>query len=233
MRFLLTNDDGIHAPGLAALEAALAEMGEITVVAPHEELSGCAHQITLHRPLTLTEVGQNRHMVDGLPVDCTRIGLIHLGVEADWVISGINHGSNLGVDVFRSGTVAAVREAALMGKPGIAVSQYRDMRRGGHVDWDKAARWTGEIVSQLAQRDQVQGRFWNVNLPDVELENGLPEVVFCGLDLNPLPIGFLHNEGKLEYHGVYRDRKRHAGRDVETCLSGRISITEVRLDGGG
>ncbi len=136
MKFLLTNDDGIDAAGLMALEQAMSTLGECVVVAPDQHLSGCGHQTTMHRPLALSHVSDQRHALDGTPVDCVRIGLGHAAPDSDWIISGINEGGNLGADLYRSGTVAAVREGALLGKPGIAVSQYR--RRDSAADWDRA-----------------------------------------------------------------------------------------------
>ena len=158
MRFLLTNDDGIDAPGLAALGRAVASLGSATIVAPKHHHSGCSHQATTHRPLELTEMGDRHYALDGTPVDCARVGLAHLTVEIDWVISGINEGGNLGADVYMSGTVAAAREAALLGKPGIAISQYRSRRV--EVDWDLAADWCRQIVERLISRNPTPGSFW-------------------------------------------------------------------------
>src|SRR5690606_6623275 len=107
--FLLTNDDGIDAAGLAALEQAVASLGEYVVLAPADYQSGCSHRVTTDRPLSLTALGGRRHQLDGTPTDCTRVGLSHLCPQAQWVISGINDGANLGADVYHSGTVAAVR----------------------------------------------------------------------------------------------------------------------------
>ena len=108
MKFLLTNDDGIDAPGLDVLRRAAESLGECVTVAPHEHLSGCSHRVNTHRPLWAEEVGPGRYSLDGSPADCARIGLLHLATDADWVLSGVNDGGNLGVDVHMSGTVAAV-----------------------------------------------------------------------------------------------------------------------------
>jgi len=231
MNLLLTNDDGIEAPGIAALELALADMGRTIILAPEEHQSGCSHQTTTHRPLVLRTLAEDRHALDGTPADCSRVALSHLVPELmpeiDWVISGINEGGNLGADVYPSGTVAAVREAVLLGKPGIAVSQYRRSRRP--VDWVRAARWTTEVVQRLLDRGARPGRFWNVNLPDPETGGSTPPVVFCDLDPNPLPVVYVVEEGRLHYRARYQDRLRHAGRDVEVCFGGAIAITELSL----
>ena len=132
MQFLLTNDDGIDAPGLKALQEAAAPLGSAVVLAPDRHLSGCSHQATTSRGLVLEEVGANRYSLDGSPVDCTRIGLYRLAPQTQWVLSGVNEGGNMGADVYLSGTVAAAREACLLGKPAIAFSQYVRRRP---LDW--------------------------------------------------------------------------------------------------
>src|SRR6516162_8079498 len=108
MKFLLTNDDGIDAEGLAALAEAAAPLGTIVCVAPDSHHSGCGHRVTTDRPLRVRPLGDNRWSLDGTPADCVRVALAHVAPDVDWVLSGVNHGSNLGVDVFHSGTVAAV-----------------------------------------------------------------------------------------------------------------------------
>jgi len=227
MKFLLTNDDGIDAPGIAALQQAMARFGEAVVLAPDRHLSGCSHQSTTHRELSLAQVATDRHALDGTPVDCVRIGLGHVAPDVDWVMSGINEGGNLGADLYCSGTVAAVREAALLGKPGIAVSQYR--RRDSAAHWDRAARWTEDVVRLLLAKHAETGVFWNVNLPDPPDASARPEIVFCPLDPHPLPVGFRLVEGRYRYAGNYHDRPRHAGHDIDVCFSGAIAVTRIVL----
>jgi 5'-nucleotidase len=228
LKFLVTNDDGVHAPGLAAMQQALTELGEVLVLAPHEHLSGCSHQSTTHRGLELTELAPGKYQLDGTPVDCTRAGLLHLAPEVDWVCSGINAGGNLGADVYPSGTVAAVREAAYLGKRGIAVSQY--IRRRLPIQWEPAIAWTAEVIRRLLPLRLEPGEFWNVNLPDFDRPiEPHPEIVFCALDGNPLPVRFVEEDGKLHYRGVYQERARTAGCDVEICFSGQIAITKLRV----
>lgn len=227
MKFLLTNDDGIDAPGLSALEQAFERLGERVVIAPHRHRSGCSHQATTERTLQLALSTDGRHVLDGTPVDCTRVGLLHLVPDIDWVVSGINEGGNLGADVYMSGTVAAVREAALLGKPGIAVSQYR--RRARQVDWQRSARWTQQVVQELLSRPCPPGTFWNVNLPDPDAETARPPIVFCQIDPHPLPVQFLPEEGGLRYVSDYHGRTRLTGHDVDLCFSGHITVTEMSL----
>lgn len=229
MKLLLTNDDGIAAPGLAALDRAVLALGASVVVAPAEHCSGCSHSVTTHRPLVLTRHDDRRHAVDGNPVDCTRLGLWHVAPDADWVISGINAGGNLGADVYISGTVAAAREAALMGRQAIAVSQYRGRER--EIDWEISSRWTAEVLALLVQKPLRLGRFWNVNLPHLAPDSPQPEIVFCSLDPHPLPVEYRQDEaGRFHYAGVYHSRTRQAERDVEICFSGRISACELGLE---
>src|SRR6478672_7932026 len=125
MKLLLTNDDGIDAPGLAALQRAAEQLGQAVVAAPATHQSGCSHAVTWEKAVRIEERGPDRFAVHGTPADCARLGLLKLVPDAKWVLSGINHGGNLGADVYYSGTVAAVREAVLHGWPGIAVSYYK------------------------------------------------------------------------------------------------------------
>ena len=157
---VLTNDDGIHAPGLAALEKALAELGDVYVVAPEREQSTCGHALTLHRPLRPHRLGERRFAVNGTPADCVNLAVLGFLPEPPvLIVSGINHGSNLGDDVTYSGTIAAAMEGTLLGVPSIAVSQVE----GG--DFDVA----GRVARLIAMRVLVSGlppkTLLNVNVP--------------------------------------------------------------------
>jgi 5'-nucleotidase len=224
MKLLLTNDDGIDAPGLHALEEALDEFGERTTIAPHEHLSGCSHQVTTIRPLLPQRVAPGRYSLDGTPADCVRLGLFHLAAGAEWVLSGINNGGNLGCDVYMSGTVAAVREAALHGKRGIAFSQYR--RQSGAFLWTRSVAMVRAVLDVLLDEPLPPGAFWNVNLPDLDTDD-VPEIVFCAVDHHPLPVRFEPDGDGYVYRGIYRERQRSPGRDVDVCFSGRIAVSQV------
>ncbi len=230
MKFLLTNDDGIEAQGLLTMSRAVESLGKYVVVAPDQHLSGCSHQATTSRGMQLQQVAPGWHMLDGVPVDCTRIGLWQVAPDVQWVLSGVNEGGNLGADVFLSGTVAAAREACLLGKPAIAVSQYVRRRP---IDWEVTARWTRQMLERLLDMPPQPGCFWNVNLPQPENENAgqpdAPECVFCQVDPHPLPVNYELRDGKLHYKARYHDRKRTAGYDVEVCFSGRIAISQIGL----
>ena len=164
MRILLTNDDGIEAPGLAALRAAAAVLGgDIVIVAPAECHSGCGHRVTTERAIRVDELSPGRFRVAGTPADCVRIGLAQLVPDAALVLSGINAGGNLGADIHHSGTVAAAREAALHGRPAVAASHYH--RREEPIDWRRAAAWMEAVLADVLPMPLADGEFWNVNFP--------------------------------------------------------------------
>lgn len=228
MKFLVTNDDGIDAPGLEALVTAARGCGEPVVVAPSGPQSGVSHAVTWHEGVRLEPRGENRFAIHGTPADCTRLGLLHAVPDAQWILSGINHGANLGADVYYSGTVAAVREGLLHGWPGIAFSHYR--RDGMEHDWKRATRWIALILTELLAKPVETGVFYNVNLPMLPPGAIDPEVVWCPLDPKPLPLNYRHEEESgLYYAGAYSLRERTPGADVDLCFGGRITITTVRL----
>jgi 5'-nucleotidase len=224
MRLLLTNDDGIEAAGLEALERAVAVLGEFTTVAPTTGFSGCGHQVTAHRPLSVRDVAEQRYTVDGTPADCVRVGLVHLAPNSDWVLSGINHGGNLGVDVYMSGTAAAAREAALFGKRAMALSQYR--RGKAAINWAAIHPHVHAVFEQVRHRPLKPGAFWNVNFPDRE-DSGMPEIVFCHLEPGHVPVRYEIQDGQHHYQGNYHQRPRQPGSDVDVCFSGNIAVTQV------
>ncbi len=228
MKFLITNDDGIEAAGLAALVRAANSLGEPVVVAPAAPQSGVSHAVTWHEGVRIEPRGTLRFAIHGTPADCTRLGLLHLVPEAKWILSGINHGANLGADVYYSGTVAAVREALLHGWGGIAFSHYR--RSAIPFDWDRATRWVTPLLRELLAKPIEQGVFLNVNLPLLPPGAPDPKVVWCPLDPKPLPLNYRHEEESgLYYAGDYHLRDRTPGADVDVCFAGSIAITAVRL----
>ena len=228
---LLTNDDGIGAPGMAALERATEGLGARVVVAPSGPYSGCSHAVTTHKAIAVDRLAAGRFAVEGSPADCVRLGLDRLAVGFDWVVSGVNAGGNLGADVFHSGTVAAVREGVLHGRPGVAVSHY--VARGRAVDWSRASAWAARVLARLIdfERPCEPGTFWNVNLPHPGPDAPEPGIVFCPLDVSPLPIGFRWegDPGAARYCGDYQSRARVPGGDVAVCFGGDIAVTLLRL----
>lgn len=225
MTLVLTNDDGIDAPGIRALLKAV--NGEGIIVAPKAHLSGCGHQVTTTQPIHVEQRSQVEYAIAGTPADCVRVALSHLSHDVKIVLSGINAGGNMGADTYISGTVAAVREAAFHRVPGIAISHYRRGKR--NVDWDVAARWTANVLADLLQRPSVPGTFWNVNLPHLEPGEPDPEVVFCEPCTQPLPIKYRVEGENLFYAGEYAMRDRTPGTDVDVCFSGRIAVTQIKL----
>ena len=130
--------------------------------------------------------------------------------DAKWILSGINHGANLGADVYYSGTVAAVREGLLHGWPGIAFSHYR--RDGMEYDWARATRWVTPILAEILAAPVEPGVFYNVNLPMLPPGAADPEVVRCPLDPKPLPLNYRHEEESgLYYAGAYGIARSHSG----------------------
>jgi len=228
MRILLTNDDGIDAPGLAALHRGVQRLGgRIVTVAPAEPHSGCGHRVTTDRPLVVTDLGSGRHAVAGTPADCVRLALAELAPDTALVVAGINAGGNLGVDVHHSGTVAAAREAALHGRPAVAVSQYH--RRGSVIDWERSAAWLDALLGVLAETAATPGGFWNVNLPDLPAGAPQPEVVRCPVDGSPFALGYRRTDAGWHYAASYHDRPRTPGGDVAVCFGGAISVSRVQV----
>jgi 5'-nucleotidase len=155
------------------------------------------------------------------------MGLLHIVPDAKWILSGINHGGNLGADVHYSGTVAAVREAVLHGWPGIAFSYYK--KKQLEYDWPRISTWAGRVLSELLTKTWDAGTFWNVNFPHLTTDVADPEIVYCPLDPHPLPLNYRHEEGMHFYESDYHNRKRSGGTDVDVCFSGRIAVTKIRL----
>ncbi|GAB4228252.1 MAG: 5'/3'-nucleotidase SurE [Elainellaceae cyanobacterium] len=225
MVFVLTNDDGIDAPGLRSLQKAVGD--HAVIVAPKHHYSGCGHQVTTHQPIHVEERAPGEFAVDGTPADCTRVALRHLYPEVKWVISGINAGGNLGSDVYTSGTVAAVREATFHRIPGIAISQYIHKKR--EIDWELATRLAMRVLEHLLTLPLEAGSFWNVNLPHLDADTPEPKIVFCHLCTQPLPVAYRLDGNHLYYIGDYNQRARDPGSDVETCFSGNIAVTQMRI----
>ena len=166
MRILLTNDDGIFAPGLAALERALKSLGDVSVVAPSTEQSGVGHAITFLTPLTAKEVfeGDRRRgwAVDGSPADAVKLGITEFcPTRPDLVVSGINAGLNAGINVLYSGTVAAAIEGAFFGITSLAVSLEWDE----HANFDRAAEIGLDVIRGLLARRPAAGSLFNINIP--------------------------------------------------------------------
>ena len=167
MHILLSNDDGYFAPGLAVLAETLAPFAKITVVAPERDRSGASNSLTLDRPLSVRRASNGFSFVNGTPTDCVHIAVTGLLDELpDMVISGVNHGANMGDDTIYSGTVAAATEGFLLGIPSLAMSLVAE----GSDNFGTAARVAGEIVQRFARSPLELPTLLNVNVPDVPYE---------------------------------------------------------------
>jgi 5'-nucleotidase len=245
MRVLLTNDDGIEAAGLQALRRALLPVDgvELAVIAPDGNRSAMARSITTRRPLWVQEVdfgdGTIGYATDGTPVDCVRLahlGLIE-GFEADLVVSGINHGSNLGDDITYSGTVAAALEAIVLGLPGIAVSQQSsamelDFRAGAGFDFETAASFTARLVAELEDLPLPGGTLLNINVPGGEPEG--VEVARLGKRVyrDELALVDEGSSGRRLYR-IYGDasyERDETGTDLAAVGHGKIAVTPIHFD---
>lgn len=175
MKILVTNDDGIAAPGIKALAEVLQHLGTVTVVAPDRERSAAGHSLTLHSPLRVFELRPGWYAVDGTPTDCVNMG-IHslLDTPPDLVVSGINHGANLGDDITYSGTVAAAMEANLMGIPAIAVSLAT---YGPSEHFSDAARVALQVAAEVSRQGLPDDTFLNVNVPNLPFDQIKPALI--------------------------------------------------------
>jgi 5'-nucleotidase len=238
MSFVLSNDDGVHAEGLATLHRVLLENGsDCLVVAPSGPQSGVGHAVTTREPMRLEELDLGRFALSGTPADCARVALgrkaafartrLDAAARDLWMISGINHGANLGVDVYVSGTAAAAREAAILGFPAVALSQYVGRHRA--PDWIATAERARPVLEALLARPPKPGCFWNVNLPHPADESSDHEFIFCPLDPSPHAFDYEHRDGELHWQSDFHSRPRIPDHDIDVCMSGRISITEIPL----
>lgn len=171
---LITNDDGIHSPGLSALGAALHDLGRIITVAPDRDKSAVSHSLTMHQPLRVVHHGKDRISVDGTPTDCVAIGLQKiLSAPPDLLVSGINRGANIGDDISYSGTVAAALEATMHSIPSMAVSCTTASCANGEGDYAQSAAIAARLAAQILQRGLPENTLLNVNIPAQEDIKGL------------------------------------------------------------
>jgi 5'-nucleotidase len=244
LRVLLTNDDGIEAEGLQALRRALAQVEhiELAVIAPDSNRSATARSITTRRPIWVEEVpfgdGTVGFATDGTPVDCVRfasLGLID-GFTADLIVSGINHGSNLGDDITYSGTVAAALEGVILGIPGIAVSQQSnaremDFRLGRVFDFETAAAFTARLVEEIDDVPLPKGTLLNVNFPAGEVDG--VGVARLGKRIYRDQLSLVDEESSRRQYRIYGDApgyRHEEGTDLAAVAEGRIAVTPLHFD---
>ncbi len=227
MKIVVTNDDGYGEPGLQALLEAAQTLGEVIVIAPLEPHSFISHRVTVKEPLRVDRPDNGRYIVHGSPADCTRLALKSLVPDADWVLAGINPGANLGNDVYQSGTVAAAREAAILGVRSLAVSQY--IAPGQIIDWPAARYHTARVLAELITKELPRGQFWNMNLPSpLSPDRDVPWQM-CPRDRHAHNYRFVEKKDRFHYEGNIHDRPRSPGSDVEICFGGDISITRMEI----
>ncbi|SRR5579871_4881753 len=236
MRALLTNDDGVTSPGLAALARAVGRVAETYVVAPEHERSAASHAITLHKPLRATRVRVSgtdapAWATNGTPADCVVLAVLDLmGASPDVVVSGINTGANLGMDLIYSGTVSGAVEAALFGIPAIAVSVagFRE------IHWEPAASFAASLAQELVRRGLPRDTFLNVNVPNVAAGRlrGV-EITRQGTRRYVNRLEKRSDPRGRDYYwltGSADDEPGGEGTDVCAVAEGWISVTPLRLD---
>jgi len=234
MKLLLCNDDGIDATGIAAMETAVGSLGTVWVVAPESEQSAGSHALTMHKPLRARPRGERRWAVSGTPADCIYLAVHHLMPERpDLVLSGINRGSNLGNDVFYSGTVAAAMEATFNGLPAIAVSLHIEPEdREKH--WDTAARVAARVAAGVIASPLPERVLLNVNVPNVPYEKlrGLKVTALGQRRYAPLVDLRTDPRGRRYYWigGAHEEFVPIAGTDGPAIEQGWATVTPFRPD---
>ena len=228
VRILLTNDDGIGAPGLHALEKALAGLGEVHVVAPLTEQSGTSRAITLRRPLRYESKGMRRYAVDGTPADTVMMAVSQiLDFRPDLAIAGINSGPNLGENIYYSGTVAAAAEAAKYGIPAIALS----VNARQDIDYEPVAAFAVRIAAKVIEDGLPNGVALNVNVPHpwtggIEITRQSQKIsrnlMVETADPHGRPYYWMHEEVPLH--------DAEPGTDYAAIRDGHVSITPIRFD---
>ena len=231
MQILLSNDDGYQSRGIKTLAGALASIGRVIVVAPDRDRSGASNSLTLDAPLRVRRIAEDVYCVNGTPTDCVHIAITGLlDSEPDIVVSGINHGANLGDDVHYSGTVAAAMEGRFLGLPAVAVS----LALQGGRNFDTAAHFATQLISQLTDHPLPVNTILNVNVPDLPLDEvgGVAttrlgfrhrsEPVVKTTDPRNRPVYWVGNAGPSQ--------DAAPGTDFHAITAGKISVSPIRVD---
>lgn len=240
MRILVTNDDGIHAPGLAVLERIAKSLSDdVYVVAPEADQSGVAHSLSLNDPLRLRKISPRHFAVKGTPTDCVIMGVRSLMLDnpPDLVLSGVNRGHNIAEDVSYSGTIAGAMEGTFLGIPSIALSQAY----GHHEDqstteqWDCAEKHAPGLIKQILKAGIDPNTFININFPDCPADKveGTSVTVQGRRDAQTMKIEPRHDGRGNPYYWIAFERFTSAvgaGTDLEALRSNRISVTPLRIN---
>lgn len=234
MKILLTNDDGYNAPGILALYEALRPYHEVTLIAPDRENSAVSHGITLNEPMTINKInlngGQEGYAIVGTPADCIKLGLFKFFTTSpDLIISGINPGCNIGVDINYSGTVAAAREAALNGIPSLAVS----IKLGGTIDFQGMSKFIVSLTEKMQEMILPWRTFLNINAPAISLDEA------CGVKITRQASSNLAKnfEERVDprnrpyyWYGSIDHKNSKQDTDVSAISQNYISITPIQCD---
>jgi 5'-nucleotidase len=239
MRILLTNDDGVHAPGLAVLEAIASELSDdVFVIAPESDQSGVAHSLSLSDPLRLREVSPRHYAVKGTPTDCVIMGvrMIMADRRPDLVLSGINRGQNVAEDVTSSGTIAGAMEGAMLGIPSIALSQaYGGAQGRASIEWDATEAHAAPLIRKILSLGIAPGGLVNVNFPACPPDE-IKGVAFTrqGQRNAELMRVEQRRDGRgFPYYWLMFQRgeiRFEDGTDLAALAAGKISVTPLRLD---
>ena len=239
MRILLTNDDGIHAPGLKLLERIAKKFSDdVVVVAPETDQSGVAHSLSLNNPLRLREITPRHFAVQGTPTDCVIMALrkIMLAQKPDLILSGVNRGQNVAEDVTYSGTIAAAMEGTLLGVKSIALSQsYGGLESRDKPHWDSSEAYAPRIIEKILATGIPEGTLINVNFPACEASQVAGVAITCQgrRDAELMRIEERRDGRAIPYYWLMFQRAGFtpgAGTDLEALAAGKVSVTPLRLD---
>lgn len=232
MLILVSNDDGIYSHGIQVLAEKLKPLARVVVVAPDREKSAASHSLTLHRPLRVQEIKKNFYSVSGTPTDCITLGVYEiLKKRPDLVVSGVNHGGNLGDDVHYSGTVSAALEGAIMGIPSMAISL---VTRDDNPRYQPAANFAVKLARKVLKTGLPRGMVLNVNVPNLP-QRLIKGYTFCKLgkrNYGDIIVDKIDPRGK-KYYWIGGDETGYTdipGSDCNTILEKKISITPLKVD---
>lgn len=238
MRILVTNDDGIHSPGIeACLRIAEALSDDVWVVAPESDQSGVAHSLSLSDPLRLRKIDERRFAVKGTPTDCVIMAVRHILIERrpDLVLSGVNRGQNVAEDVTYSGTVAGAMEGTILGIPSVALSQVYGPKTRDSQNYATAEKHGPNLIRRLLKEGFPEGVLVNVNFPDCKPDEvvGIAVTTQGRRDQELLKIEPRHDGRGNPYYWIGFSRKQYDlqnGSDMQAVAEKRISVTPLRID---
>ena len=234
MKILLTNDDGYQAPGIQSLFQILSRKHRVVMVAPDRERSAVSHGITLHHPVRMRQIESNHagriYAMDGTPADCVKLGLAEcFKAPPDWVIAGINPGSNIGIDINYSGTVGAAREGALNGIAGLAASIKLDRV----MEYDNLARFVMNMVETIGEKGLPSGTFLNVNAPGIAFSK-IQGVRITRQSLDNLSFRFERRQDPRQRSYYWYSRQEPVpgtpDTDINAISQNCLSITPIHCD---